>query len=256
MPSAVQLIVGGGLAGLVIGLTGMGGGALLTPMLVLLFKVDPLTAVSSDLVVSLAIKPLGAAVHRRHGTIDRRIVIWLCTGSIPAAFLAAAALDWFDADSVQTSLKPALGGALVVAATAMLLKPLLARRRAAPAVIAAHRPAVLVAIGLVGGTVVGLTSVGSGSLMIVLLMWTYPHLTGPQLVGTDLAQAIPLVGSATVAHMIFGHVSAPLVGWLVVGAMPGVLAGSLMSSRAPERVIRPILIVVLVASGLKLLKAI
>ncbi len=260
MADPLALVTGGILAGSVIGLTGMGGGALLTPMLVLLFKVDPLTAVSSDLVVSLAIKPLGALVHRRHGTIDRRLVTWLCVGSVPAAFAAAALLDWSGASVLQRSLKSVLGVALVLAASAIVAKAALVAKRRRSGTYAApeprHLPAVLVGIGVLGGAVVGLTSVGSGSLMIVLLMWAYPHLSSAQLVGTDLAQAIPLVGSATVAHMIFGQVSASLVGWLVLGALPGVLIGSLASARAPDRVIRPVLVVVLLASGLKLLKVI
>ncbi len=254
----LALTLGGLFAGLVIGLTGMGGGALLTPMLVLVFGVDPLTAVSSDLVVSLAIKPAGAAVHRRHGTVNTHVVTWLCVGSVPAAFGAALALDLFSAAELQRAMKTILGAALLVAAISMTVKYVVARRRApAPSAAAGSEGRLaLAAIGALGGLVVGLTSVGSGSLIIVLLMWVFPHLTGPELVGTDLAQAIPLVASATVAHLFFGHVSFGLVGWLVIGALPGVVIGSLLSSRAPERVLRPTIVTVLGASALKLLKVI
>jgi hypothetical protein len=258
--------------GIVVGLTGMGGGALMTPLLVLFFGVAPLSAVSSDLVASAVMKPFGGAVHLRRGTVDRALVLWLCAGSVPAAFagvLVARAIG--HGDSVQTVIQIALGIALLLAAAGLLGKAYLtqrARSRRAPATDPAnlevglggtHRvyvrifPTVLV--GVVGGLVVGITSVGSGSLIVIALLALYPALRPNDLVGTDLVQAVPLVASAAVAHLLFGDFQLTLTAALVVGSVPGVLIGAVLSSRAPGGIIRAALCVVLVASGLKLLGA-
>lgn len=251
------LIAAGALGGLMVGLTGMGGGALLTPMLVIFFGVDPLTAVSSDLVVSLVMKPVGGAVHWRRGTVRRDIVAWLVLGSVPAAFGGAVLLDHLGSASVEPLLRKALGVALLASATSMILRARLARGRddaEAPAPVV--RPLVTLAIGVVGGVMVGLTSVGSGSLMIVALMFLYPTLTSGQMVGTDLVQAVPLVAAAALGHMIFGQVHLALATDLLVGALPGVYLGARLSSRASQKVVRPALLTVLTASGLKLLQVI
>lgn len=250
------LALGGLLAGLVIGLTGMGGGALLTPLLVLVFHVPALAAVSSDLVVSLIIKPVGAAVHARRGTVRTDIVKWLALGSIPMAFLGAVLLEALGARKTNRSLEVFLGVALVTAACALIAKAWMSRERGDRPLITLSspvRPIPTVLIGVAGGLIVGLTSVGSGSLMLVLMMWAYPRLKTAELVGTDLAQAIPLVASAALGHLLFGEVRFALVGALLIGALPGVYLGGLVSSRAPDRIVRPALATVLVASGLKLL---
>jgi uncharacterized protein len=251
------LVVGGLLGGFLVGLTGMGGGALLTPMLVLIFHVSPLAAISSDLVVSLAIKPVGAAVHAKKRTVRRDIVKWLALGSVPTAFAGAVLLDVIGAKRTHRPLEIALGITLVTAAIAMSVRMWMAYRRrhgivsTTPTVV---RPWPTLAIGLAGGLIVGLTSVGSGSLMLVLMMWVYPRLTTAELVGTDLAQAIPLVASAALGHVLFGEVQVAVVGALLLGAFPGVWIGSHVSSRAPDHVVRPALATVLVATGLKLLR--
>ncbi len=255
------LVVGGLGVGTVVGLTGMGGGALMTPMLVIFFGVDPVTAVSSDLVVSLVMKPFGAGVHAREGTVNYSLVKWLCLGSVPAAFLGVILLQAIGGDDVSAVVKQSLGVALIVASAAMIVRQRINRSRGMhlPVDGAQHalhvRPLVTVAIGVFGGLIVGMTSVGSGSLMIVLLLLTYPRLSAGQLVGTDLVQAIPLVGAAALGHLFFGDIAFGIAGALLIGAIPGVIIGAKISSRAPDAVIRPILVVVLVASGAKLLGA-
>lgn len=250
IPSITGLLVG-----IVVGLTGMGGGALLTPILVLVLGVPPAVAVSSDLTASLCMKPVGALVHWSQGTIDRKLVRYLVSGSVPAAFAGAALFSVFE-ESVELWLRPLLGCALLLAASAMVFKALLANRRVSvPPTPSDLNPARTIAVGVIGGFIVGLTSVGSGSLILVLLMLLHPRLKAARLVGTDLAQAIPLVGAAAVGHLLFGQVDFGLTGSLMVGALPGTYLGARWSSRAPDRLIRPALLVVLVASGLKLLGA-
>ncbi|HEX2850906.1 MAG TPA: sulfite exporter TauE/SafE family protein [Acidimicrobiales bacterium] len=248
------------LVGFTVGLTGMGGGALLTPLMILFFRVSPLAAVSSDLLVSLVMKPVGASVHLRRGTVRTDLVKWLAIGSVPAAFAGVLLLKALGGDDLDPVVKHALGAALILAAAAMIVKAQLNARRAtgaggpAPAIVV--RPIPTLAVGVAGGLVVGMTSVGSGSLIIVLLLFLYPGLSSAELVGTDLVQAIPLVASAALGHLLFGHVSLALTASLVVGALPGVYAGARLSARAPERVVRPALFLVLLTSGLKLVQVI
>ncbi len=255
------LVLGGLGVGFVVGLTGMGGGALMTPMLVIFFGIDPVTAVSSDLVVSLVMKPFGAGVHAKEGTVNYELVKWLCLGSIPSAFAGVLLLNALGGDNISSTVKLYLGIALLMAATSMVIRHEINRRRGTNVAVAGAqhvlvvRPVPTLMIGVVGGLIVGMTSVGSGSLIIVLLLLLYPSLAAGQLVGTDLVQAVPLVGAAALGHFFFGDVKFGLAGALMLGAIPGVLIGARISSRAPDHIIRPILIVVLVASGAKLLEA-
>jgi uncharacterized protein len=253
------------LVGFTVGLTGMGGGALMTPLLVLLFKVQPLAAISSDLVAAVIMKPVGGGVHLRRGTVNFALVRWLMVGSVPAAFAGVLVLRQLgDGSVVQARIKQTLGVALLLAASSIAAKGVLqvrATRRAlgltggGPVAVKPFRvrPLATVLIGVVGGLVVGMTSVGSGSLMIVLLLVLYPMLRSSELVGTDLVQAIPLVASAAVGHLLFGDFKLDLTASLLVGSLPGVYLGARLSSRATDVVIRPALALVLVASGLKLL---
>ena len=253
------------LVGFTVGLTGMGGGALMTPLLVLLFKVQPLAAVSSDLVAAVIMKPVGGGAHLRRGTVNFGLVRWLMVGSVPAAFAGVLVLRQLgDGAVVQARMKQVLGVALLLAATSIAAKGLLqvrATRRALgmagggpPAARPFQlRPLPTVLIGVVGGLVVGMTSVGSGSLMIVMLLLLYPMLRSSELVGTDLVQAVPLVAAAAAGHLLFGDFRLDLTASLLVGSVPGVYLGAKLSSRANDAVIRPALALVLVASGLKLL---
>ncbi|HYX44652.1 MAG TPA: sulfite exporter TauE/SafE family protein, partial [Acidimicrobiales bacterium] len=181
------------------------------------------------------------------------LVRWLCLGSVPAAFAGVLVLKSMGEGQVlQDRVSIALGVALLVAAAAMVVKGMLQRGRGGEVHDIRLRPLPTVLIGVVGGLVVGMTSVGSGSLMIVLLLAVYPNLVTSQLVGTDLVQAVPLVLSAALGHALFGDLQLSLTTSLLLGSIPGVYVGARASSRAPDWVIRPVLVLVLVLSGLKL----
>jgi uncharacterized membrane protein YfcA len=258
MPFDPMLVLAGLITGVMVGLTGMGGGALMTPMLVILFGVNPLTAVGSDLVVSLFMKPVGGLVHVRHGTVRWDIVRWLAAGSVVGAFGGAFLLDRIGADQVGPLLRHAIGVALLATAATMALRPYLQRNSVTDPDAHEHRvrPLLTLVIGLVGGVLVGMTSVGSGSLIVVLLLLAYPALSSAELVGTDLVQAIPLVASAALGHYFFGDISFGLVGSLLIGAIPGAFIGAQFSARAPSSVVRPALFVILFSTGLKLVQVI
>lgn len=258
------IVLTGLIVGLIVGMTGMGGGALMTPILVLLFKVQPLAAVSSDLVASMIMKPVGSAVHFRRGTVKTDLVGWLTLGSVPAAFAGVLVIRVLGHGvQLQQRLKVILGLVLVLAAIAIVVKGYLQVRRLqtkharpAPAFrLEAFRvqklPTLLV--GVIGGLVVGMTSVGSGSLIIVALMLLYPVLKSSELVGTDLVQAVPLVTSAAVAHILFGDFRLGITASILLGSIPGVYVGAKLSSLCPDWVVRPALMFVLLASGLKLI---
>jgi uncharacterized membrane protein YfcA len=261
--SAWELAIAGAIVGFIVGMTGMGGGALMTPILVLVFGITPSAAISSDLLASLVMRPVGGSVHLRRGTVNWSMVKWLCVGSVPAAFSGVFILKAIGTSThLQHDLTLVLGWALLVASVAMLAKAVLQGQEARRLAGAGeqpnpqpHRikPLPTLLVGAAGGLIVGMTSVGSGSLMIVLLMLLYPRLSAKTMVGTDLIQAIPLVGAATLAHLFFGDVSVSLASALILGSVPGVLVGARLSSRAPEGIVRPALIFVLLASALKLL---
>jgi uncharacterized membrane protein YfcA len=250
------VVLGSAIVGLLVGMTGAGGGALMTPMLILLFGVTPSTAISSDLVAAVVMRPLGALVHLRAGTVNLRLVRWMVVGSVPAAFLGAYLLHALgDSRHAQHTIEVALGTALLIGAGAMVLRFLLDRRsghrRTAVVSEIRVRPLPTIAIGITGGIVVGMTSVGSGSLMIVLLLFVYPMLGAGQLVGTDLTQAVPLTAAAALGALAFGHVELGVTVSLILGSVPAVLIGSLLSSSVPDRYVRPVIAFVIFASGLK-----
>ncbi|WP_402375895.1 sulfite exporter TauE/SafE family protein [Isoptericola rhizosphaerae] len=260
------LIVGGLLVGFIVGLTGMGGGALMTPMLIFVFRVDPLVAVSSDIVASLFMKPAGAIVHLRRRTVNLQLVLWLCLGSVPAAFCGVFLIRALPfGDSLDEALQIILGIALLMAATMLVVRATLGmiqHRRAlgeGPArlsnaeVVVRKVPTVI--LGVVAGLLVGMTSVGSGSIIIVALLMLYPALKASNLVGTDLVQAVPLVAAASLGHVLYGEFELGLTVSLLVGAIPGAWFGAQVSSRAPGGLIRRALAILLLASGLKLLGA-
>ena len=252
----VYVVIGSAVVGLLVGLTGAGGGALMTPMLILLFAVKPAAAISSDLVAAVVMRPVGAVVHLRKGTVNLRLVGWMTAGSVPMAFLGAYLLHLLgNGQADQLNVERALGAALLVGAGAMVFRWFLDRRsaleRTAEVKQVTVRPVPTVLIGMVGGLVVGMTSVGSGSLMIVLLLFTYPLISAKRLVGTDLTQAVPLTAAAALGALAFGHVEFGVTASVVIGSVPAVLVGSLLSSRAPDRYIRPVITFVIFASGLK-----
>jgi uncharacterized membrane protein YfcA len=250
------IVLGSAIIGLLVGMTGAGGGALMTPMLILLFGVTPSAAISSDLVAAVVMRPIGAAVHLRAGTVNRRLVGWMVLGSVPAAFAGSYLLHVMgDSTAAETNIERALGAALLVGAAAMGLRFMLDRRggnaRTAFITEVKPRPFPTLLVGIVGGLIVGLTSVGSGSLMIVSLLFLYPRLGANQLVGTDLTQAVPLTLAAALGALAFGHVELSVTGSLIIGSVPAVLIGSLLSSTVPDRYVRPAIAFAILASGLK-----
>ncbi|HEY1833918.1 MAG TPA: sulfite exporter TauE/SafE family protein [Solirubrobacteraceae bacterium] len=250
------IVLGSAIIGFLVGMTGAGGGALMTPMLILLFGVKPSAAISSDLVAAVVMRPVGATVHLRKGTVNKRIVGWMVLGSVPMAFFGAYLLKLMgNSKAAQTHIETALGAALLLGASAMVLRYVLDRRSgesrtALASEIVPHRFRT-VAIGMVGGVIVGMTSVGSGSLMIILLLFLYPSIGANQLVGTDLSQAVPLTLAAALGALAFGHVELDVATSLVIGSVPAVLVGSFLSSSAPDRYVRPAITFVIFASGLK-----
>ena len=255
MQNDLLLALTGLVVGFIVGVTGMGGGALMTPILVIFFRIHPLAAVSSDLVASLFMRPVGAAVHYKRGNVWREMVLWLMVGSVPSAFAGVLLLRLLSSGrEIQQVVQVALGLALVAAAAAIVVRAALqqrpAREEGSPQRV---QKLPTIAIGAVGGLVVGMTSVGSGSLIIVALMLLYPRLTMARLVGTDLAQAIPLVASASLGHILYGDFQLGLTLPILVGGIPGVFIGARTSAQASSGIVRRAVLYVLLASGLKLL---
>jgi len=247
----LALIMGSVVVGFLVGLTGMGGGALMTPMLVLIFGVTPSAAISSDLIAALFMKPLGVAVHWHRKTIQPKLVRYLCYGSVPAAILGTYVMHRLGSTkSAEKHLELILGLALIVGAAAMVGRAFFPTRKVVAGPLKINRP-LIITVGVVGGFMVGLTSVGAGSLIIVMLLLIYPHIRTDQLVGTDLAQSIPLTAAATLGTLMFGHVQLAVTASIIIGSVPAVVAGSLLSSRAFTKTLRPFLGGVALLSGLK-----
>jgi uncharacterized protein len=250
------IVLGSAVVGFLVGLTGAGGGALMTPMLILLFGIKPSAAISSDLVAAVLMRPVGALVHLSKGTVNLALVGWMVLGSVPMAFAGAFFLHLLGSStSAENNIQVALGAALLLGAAAMVLRFALDKRSGQTRSAVVHgvsvRPLPTVLIGMIGGVIVGMTSVGSGSLMIVLLLFLYPMLGANQLVGTDLTQAVPLTLAAALGALAFGHVEFAVTTSIVIGSVPAVLVGAFFSSRAPDKYIRPAITFVIFASGLK-----
>lgn len=255
------LSAGGLVAGLMVGLTGMGGAALVTPMLVLLFGVSPAAAVSSDVVASAIMKPVGAYVHIRAKTVHWGLVAWLSAGSIPGVLIGTVIFARvLTSDAASETIRTWIGYVLLLALAAMLAKVWVARRakglqssvqpvgREMPV-----KPARTLILGFFVGVLVGMTSVGSGSLVVTTLLLLYPLLRPSVLVGTDLTQAVPMLVAGAIAHAGFGDISIAVVVSLLIGQIPGVWIGARMSSRYDGHALRWLLMVVLAATAMKLL---
>lgn len=248
------LILASAVVGLLVGITGTGGGAVMTPMLVLLFGVAPSAAIASDLVATLVMRPAGALVHWRRHTVQRRVAALLCVGSVPSAFLGTFVMDRIGTSAnAELDLRRLLGVALVVGGAAMIARPFLGAGASSESGTLVVRTIPTVLTGVVGGFMVGLTSVGAGSLMMAALVLLYPSMSGSELVGTDLAQSVPLAFGATMGSLLFGHVGLDLTVAVIIGAVPATFVGSLISSRRANRFIRPLITVVVLMSGLKYL---
>jgi uncharacterized membrane protein YfcA len=243
--------------GLLVGLTGVGGGSLMTPLLILLFGIHPGRAIGTDLLFAAATKSVGTGVHGLRETVDWRVVGRLAAGSIPATVATVAVLARLGAPTpvLEHLMSIILGIALLVTAASTLLRARIAtfaaRRLGAP------RPewvAVLtVAMGALLGVVVSLSSVGAGAIGVTALVVLYPRLPTARIVGSDIAHAVPLTLIAGVGHWYLGAVDVPLLLSLLLGSMPGIILGSLLATRAPELVLRPVLAGTLVLVGSRLL---
>jgi uncharacterized protein len=242
--------------GLLVGMTGMGGGSLMTPMLVLLFGFKPTVAIGTDILHGAIFKSFGAVRHRQLGTVHARLTVWMLLGSAPASLAGVALATWLKhhyGDGFEDAAKAILGASLVVCGIGFLIKAYLhSRGDDRPFLLARRDRVTAVGIGLVGGFVVGLTSVGSGTFFALAMLVVFP-LTAAKVVGTDIFHAAALLWVAGIGHLIGGNVDLGATAWLLVGSIPGVLAGSQLTVRLPERSLRVALAVTLALAGLKLL---
>ena len=251
------LIIAGLVTGLLVGMTGMGGGSLMTPLLIFLFNFNPAMAIGTDILHGAIFKSLGGIRHRRLGTVRARLAGWMLLGSAPAALLGvwtATYLTHRYGDSVDSVQGQVLGYTLLFGSAAFVAKALM--RRSGPVAslgrLSRRDRIVAVCIGLVGGYIVGLTSVGSGTLFALAMLLAFP-LAAKVVVGTDIAHAAALLWVAGIGHLVAGNVDLIAIGWLLVGSIPGVLVGSRVSVGLPETVLRFSLAAILALSGLKLL---
>ncbi|HEX7640492.1 MAG TPA: sulfite exporter TauE/SafE family protein [Burkholderiaceae bacterium] len=250
----LQTGAAGLLVGAIVGVTGVGGGALMTPILVLLFGVAPTTAVGTDLLYASVTKAAGTAVHQSHGTVDWQVVRRLAAGSLPASALTLAWMHLSGTGHLKDGVVlVSLGLALAVTALGILFKAQIHRlgttlRLGDGARFKAWQPGLTVACGASLGVMVTLTSVGAGALGTAMLAYLYPlRLSAGRLVGTDLAHAIPLTLVAGLGHLTLGNVDLGLMLNLLAGSLPGVVAGSLVSARAPVALVRGLIALVLLA---------
>jgi uncharacterized membrane protein YfcA len=243
----------GFVVGLLVGLTGMGGGVLMTPLLMLGLGLPATAAIGTDLAYSLATKLAGSWQHWRQRTVDMDLVRTLAIGSIPASIVAVAIVAWLEHRRIagfEQGLARAIGGALIVAAALLGWRAIVGDLR--PQHPVAHRRTAIIAVGAVGGMLVGLTSVGSGSVIMALLVFFVP-MDARRLVGSDVVHAALLVGVAAAGHALLGNVDVVLAAQLLVGSIPGVLIGSRLTLHAPRRILQAALAALLIASGLRLL---
>ena len=254
-----MLVVAGATTGFLVGLTGVGGGALMTPLLLLLFGVAPLTAVGTDLWFAAITKLFATRIHHNHGLIDWPVVRRLWLGSLSASVLTLLWMKMHPVDQTAVSLlKTAIAAAVLLTAVGIVFqKQLHALGRKLRTTDAAHfkawQPGLTVLAGAVLGVLVTLTSVGAGALGAVFLAYLYPlRLTPPRLIATDIVHAIPLAIFAGTGHLLMGNVNFGLLGNLLLGSVPAVIVGAMLSSRLPHAVLRMALAAVLLAVGGKL----
>jgi hypothetical protein len=237
--------VSGLVVGLLVGFTGVGGGSLMTPLLVLLFGIHPATAVGTDLLYAGITKISGSLVHNFNGAVDWRITRRLATGSAPAAILTLLALSYFgrDSKSVGDVITAVLGIALLLTAVALIFRKWLLERVAATVERLDSRQigVLTVALGAALGILVSISSVGAGAIGVTVLLMLYPKLPIVRIVGSDIAHAVPLTLIAGAGHWWIGSVDWSLLASLLVGSIPGIAVGSHFASRVPDKVLRPLL---------------
>ena len=251
--------VSGFLVGLIVGVTGVGGGSLMTPLLVLFFGISPAKAVGTDLLYAAITKSLGGWVHSRNGTVEWKIVGLLSLGSLPAALFTIAffKLLGLDEQTLKGLITSVLSIALLLTAVALLFKDRilkLAQRDEGAVSLLHHRylTAATITTGAIVGGLVTISSIGAGVLGTVALLFLYPRMATAKVVGTDIAHAVPLTAVAGIGHMALGTVDLVLLGSLLLGSLPGIYIGSHLSTRFPEKVLRPILATMLLIIGTRL----
>jgi uncharacterized membrane protein YfcA len=255
----IGYIISGFLVGFLVGVTGVGGGSLMTPLLVFLFGFKPAVAVGTDLLFAAITKTGGVFVHHgNHKSVEWRIVGLLAAGSLPAAVVTLYVLNHFArvGKDVTHFITFSLGIALILTALALIFRAQLQKIGRSSE---DHQPGrfhhlqapATIVTGLVLGVLVTMSSVGAGALGTVALLFLYPRLSTLKVVGTDLAHAIPLTAVAGFGHWQLGHVDFTLLGSLLVGSLPGIWVGSHLSAKIPERILRPILASVLMLIGFK-----
>lgn len=247
------------LVGFLVGLTGVGGGSLMTPLLVFVFNIPPVKAVGTDLLFASITKAGGIWVHGKLGNIDWRIVGLLSAGSLPAAVLTIQLLrhigETYDIGTLNQLVTTTLGFALILTAMALLFKRNIQQwgervKGMVPGGTRWRAPITILG-GAILGTLVSMTSVGAGALGVAALFFLYPALATTRIVGTDIAHAVPLTAVAGLGHLQMGTVDLTLLGSLLLGSLPGIYLGSRMSAHIPERVMRPILACMLILIGFK-----
>ena len=266
-----RISVAGLVVGFLVGLTGMGGGSLLAPILILLFGIPPVWAVPADIAYSAVTKALGSIVHIRQKHVDFRVCGWLACGSIPATLLSVLLVQFIRkhyASLVNNIIVHAIGFVLLLVAVLIFFRPYILRwieRRKQEKLKQEAlteqperkrvwvRPLITALVGAVFGFLVGLTSVGSGTLIIVSIAFLYPRLTPKELVGTDIFQAFLLLLAGSIGYISAGGLNWNIVGLLLLGSLPGVLIGSILTKYISNKYLNPVLAVVLGLSGLKLI---
>src|SRR3954447_22234325 len=258
---AVSILIAGFVVGIVVGLTGMGGGALMTPALIFLGVGNASAVVTADLTAAAISRSAGAVTHARQGSPNLTLAKWLIVGSVPAALVGPWIIHGLaggDPGSVDRLLLECIGFALLFAATTYALRIYLNLRRRGDESVRADpdppiRPLVTLSVGAVGGLLVGITSVGAGSVLMIALLMLYPGLSPVRLVGTDLVQAVPLVLAAAASNIAINGLDWHILVPLVLGSTPGTVLGSRLAPRVPQSFIRRGIVVVLTMSGVALL---
>ncbi|MCL6632918.1 MAG: sulfite exporter TauE/SafE family protein [Alicyclobacillus herbarius] len=254
----LRVSIGGFVVGALIGLTGMGGGSIMTPMLIFLFNIHPTTAVGTDLLYASITKLVGAVQHIRQRTVDFTVVMYLALGSVPGAALGSLGIGWMEhhlnAAALDLWMSRILGGVYILAIAAMLWRWWRSRHADAHKVQVGARPpaARLVVLGLVAGTIVGATSIGSGSILVAMLGLLYP-MAAARMVGTDVVQGVLVTAVAALVHFAFGNVDLGLAASILIGSIPGILLGSRLTARLPEKAIQAALLMMLGWSSWNLL---
>ncbi len=253
-----KLSLAGLFVGLLVGMAGMGGGSLMTPMLVFLFGFKPTVAIGTDIVHGAIFKSFGAARHRQLGTVHARLTLWMLAGSAPFSLLGVGLSTWLKhryGDGFEDAAGVILGAALIAGGLGFAIKTFVTGRvkTDAPFILARGDRRIALALGASGGFIVGLTSVGSGTFFALVMLLVFP-LTAAKIVGTDIFHAAALLWVAGIAHLIHGNVDVGAMAWLLLGSIPGILVGSQITVRLPDRSLRVGLATVLLASGVRLLE--